>query len=374
MLLENITTYLDKVLKKDTALSWDNCGLLIGDLKKEISRILISLDINSGSIDFAIKNKVNLIISHHPLIFNPLKKITSQNITQKMVMDLIRNDISVYSAHTNIDIADFGISSRIIKMLELKHIGYLEPFSDRWYKFAVFVPLNYEKAVRDAMCKAGGGVWKDYSCCTFRGEGIGTFKPGSRSNPFVGSKNELTEVNEVKLECIVRKDNLNELVSSVMEAHPYEEPAYDIYPIENKFLEGGIGEIGEFDKPLIINDFLKLVKFTFGLKNLRFVFGKSSGNVKITKVLVINGSANSVIEGLSVYEFDALLCGEISYHNCALLLENEKLVVEMGHYESEWIFTDIMSEILERYKLENNPDIVIYKSSKPQNFWRYFIE
>jgi len=374
MLLENITIYLDKLLKKDIALSWDNCGLLIGDLKKEISRILISLDVESNTVEYAIKNDIDLIITHHPLIFNPLKTLTTQKVTQQMVVDLIRNNIAVYSAHTNMDMADFGISSRIIKILGMKHAGYLEPFSSRWYKFAIFVPLDYEKVVRNAMCSARGGIWKDYSCCTFRTEGIGTFKPGSQSNPFIGNKNELTEVSEVKLECIVRKEDLSMLVSSVIRAHPYEEPAYDIYPIDNKFIEGGIGEIGEFEQPLVINDFLKLVKDKFDLKNLRFVFGKSSSDDKIKKVLVINGSANSIIESLSVYDFDALLCGEVNYHNCAKLFENGKLVVETGHGESEWIFIDIVFEILEKYKLENGLDLVFYKSSKPQNLWRYFIE
>ena len=374
MLLKDITTYFDRLFKKDLALSWDNCGLLIGDLNKKISRILVSLDVDLNVVEYAKQKKADLIFSHHPLIFNPVKRLTSGNENEKLIMEIIRSDIAVYSAHTNMDIADFGIGSHVMKILGLKHTGYMEPAGSQWYKFAVFVPKDYEAAVRVAMCDAGGGTWKNYSCCTFATEGKGTFRPGSDSNPFTGQRGVLSEVQEMRMECIISKEDISRLVDAVIKAHPYEEPAYDIYPIENRFTEGGLGHTGEFSEPLSTNDFLKRIKEGLGLKNLRFVFSKSESDVKIKKVLLINGSADSIAERLADFDFDALLCGEISYHICALISEKGKLVVETGHGESELVFNEIVLKMLERFKQENNLDLVLYKGEAPKNLWRYFIE
>jgi dinuclear metal center YbgI/SA1388 family protein len=374
MLLKEITTYLDKLFKKDLAFSWDNCGLLIGDLSKEITRILIALDVDFNAVRQAKDKRADLIISHHPLIFNPLKRLTSESVNEKIIMDVIKNDIAVYSAHTNMDAADFGIGSRILKELGLKQTGYLEPAGRRRYKFVVFVPADFEEKIRQAMCEAGGGTWKDYSCCTFGTEGKGTFRPGSSSSPFIGEKGMLSEVEEIRMECIVNGENLEKLSNSVIKAHPYEEPAYDIYALENRFPEGGIGQTAEFDVSVSAADFLKSVKEKLGLKNLRFVFSKPADDVKIKKVLLINGSADSVVENMLDFDFDALLCGEISYHNCAAVFEKGILVAEIGHAESEVVFTDMAWEIIDGFIRENKLDIVLYKGEKPINLWRYFIE
>ena len=143
MLLKEITTYFDKLFKKDLAFSWDNCGLLIGDLNKEISRILITLDVDSHAVEDAKQKKADLIFSHHPLIFNPIKKLTSESANEKIITDIIKNDIAVYSAHTNMDAAEFGIGSNLMKILGLNHLSYIEAAGSPWYKFSATGHLRY---------------------------------------------------------------------------------------------------------------------------------------------------------------------------------------------------------------------------------------
>ncbi len=374
MLLKELTTYFDKLFKKKLALSWDNTGLLIGDLNKEISGIMVTLDADSAAIKQAKQKKVDLIFSHHPLIFNPVKRLTTEQENEKIIMDFIKNDIALYSAHTNMDVADFGIGARLLEELGLEPAGSLQTVTDDWYKFVVFVPLEYEIKIRDKMCSAGGGNWKAYSCCTFGTKGKGTFMPGHNSRPFIGNKNVLSEVNEIRLECVVSGQDLDGLVENVLKAHPYEEPAYDIYPLVNQFSEGEIGNIGEYKKPVSALNFLKEVKEKLRIKNFRFVLDKSIEDIKIKRVLLINGSAGSVIKSMTKHDFDALLCGELDYHNCALLFDKGKLVIEAGHGESEAIFTDIVLEMLKRFNKENNLNLALYKSDRQKNLWRYFIE
>lgn len=374
MLLKELTTYFDRLFKKKLAFSWDNCGLLIGDLNKEISGVLVTLDADPAAIKQAKQKKANLVFSHHPLIFNPLKRLTTQNENEKIIMDFIKNDIALYCAHTNMDVADSGIGARLLEELGLEPAGSLETITDDWYKFVIFVPYDYEIKIREKMCSAGGGNWKAYSCCTFRTEGKGTFMPGESSKPFIGNKNVLSEVAEIKLECIVNSRDAEELVKAVLEAHPYEEPAYDIYPLKNHFAEGKIGNIGEYKMPVSALNFLKIIKEKLGVKNFRYILDKPANDVKIKRVLLINGSASSIIKNMTDFDFDALLCGELDYHSSALLFDRKKLVIEAGHGETEIIFTDIVIKMLEKFGEENKIQLALYKSDKPKNFWRYFIE
>ena len=376
MLLKEFTTYFDGLFCSELALEWDNVGLIIGNEEKKIKKILIALDINSNALQEALNLNIDLIISHHPLIFKPIKNIVSSNPIGKIILNLIGNDIAIYSAHTNFDLFKNGISDYVVKLLNLQNLENFMPISEKWFKFAIFVPKEFQEKVREAMCEAGGGKWEDYSCCTFNTEGTGTFKPGESSNPFTGEKGKLSYVDEVKIECIISEKKLPYLLKSVLEVHPYEEPAYDIYPLYNKFESGGIGKLGNLLKPLDEKEFFKFITSKLRLKNFRYICNeKNQGNkILVNKVLLLNGSANSLINEILSTNFDALICGEIDYHNAQILAEKNRLVVEIGHGESELFFVDIVYNMLIKFKKNVNPDLKIFKSEQSCNLWRYFFE
>ncbi|MCE5330312.1 Nif3-like dinuclear metal center hexameric protein, partial [bacterium] len=217
--------------------------------------------------------------------------------------------------------------------------------------------------------------WKDYSCCTFKTEGKGSFKPGANANPFIGEKDSLSFVEEVKLECIIPSGKLAELIASVMKAHPYEEPAYDVYQLENKFEEGGIGRIGDLEEPLFLNDFLNFIKDKLNLINFRYIFKNNLFNSgkEIKKIAVVNGSINSIVEEIKDLDFDALVCGEVNYHNAQMLSEIGKLVIELGHGESELFAVSHIHEILSGLSNRMHLGLKILKSNNKELPWRYFI-
>jgi len=325
MKLKELTNILDDIFHKEYSLSWDNSGLLIGSLESEIKIIAVSLDATSNVIDEAIKSDIDLIFTHHPLLFSPIRNIISDNCQGQAILNLTEHKIALYCAHTNYDMMENGLNDYIADLLELEKKKSLIPNNTRWFKFVTFAPADYEERIRNSMCLAGGGQWKDYSCCTFKTDGKGTFKPGESSNPFIGERGELSFAEEVKLECIVPSEKLSGLIESVLKAHPYEEPAYDVYQLENKFEEGGTGRTGSLKTPLFLDDFLNFIKEKLNLVNFRYIFKNNSfiTGKKIKKIAVVNGSVNSIVKDLVNADFDALVCGEVNYHNAQMLSDRK---------------------------------------------------
>jgi len=375
MKLKELTNILDGQFHKEYSLSWDNSGLLIGNLESEVKNIAVSLDVTTDVINEAVKSNVNLIFSHHPLIFFHIRNITSDNYPGQSVLNLTENKIALYCAHTNYDIMENGLNDYIVKLLGLENKKSIVSNSTKWFKFVTFAPLDYEEKIRNSMCLAGGGQWKDYSCCTFKTDGKGTFKPGESADPFIGERGSLNFVEEVKLECIVPSVKLAELISSVMKAHPYEEPAYDVYQLENKFEEGGIGRIGNLKNPLFLNDFFNYIKERLNLTNFRYIFKNNSftAGKELKKIAVVNGSVNSIVEDLDNLDFDALVCGEVNYHNAMKLSEAGKLVIELGHGESELFAVEHIFDILTDISNRMHLGLKILQSNNKELLWRYFI-
>ncbi|MCL4377791.1 MAG: Nif3-like dinuclear metal center hexameric protein, partial [Actinobacteria bacterium] len=355
MILKDVILHLDKLFKVNLAASWDKSGLQVGNLDSDIRGALITVDVTDEVIRKAKESNSGLIISHHPLIFSPLNSIVSDSSTGNKILELIENKISLYAAHTNYDIMSGGLNDYLAKKLELKNVIVIEPLDEQWYKFVIFVPPEAENKVRDAIGQKGGGIWGKYSDCTFNINGTGTFKPLEGSNPYSGKVGELSTVNEIRIECIVSESNLPSLVKSALESHPYEEPAYDIYKIENKFTSAGFGRIGELKESMIAADFFTVLKDKFHLKNFRWrinpVEDKNLENIMVKKIAVINGSANSLSQRISIsdYDCDLVIVGELKYQNSMEIVENGKILVELGHYESEKLAIKDIYERLAEY-------------------------
>lgn len=345
-------------------ISWqkDNVGLQIGNLERELKNILLCLEVTPGVIEEALEKNCNFIFSHHPFLFHPLRKIDlSRDKNSLMIEALIKNDITLYSAHTNLDFTKDGVSFEIAKLLGLKNIKFLVNQKANQYKLSLFVPKAHLENVEDAIFKAGGGIIGEYTHCGFRTEGTGSFKGSEKSNPSIGEKQKYETVEEVKLEIIVESWKINKVIKALKAVHPYEEPAYDVYLINNENVNYGLGAVGEFEVPFEENKFLELVSAKLNVKNFRYTKGKSS---QIKKVAVCGGSGSEYFQDALSRGADAYITADIKYHTFHDASE-EILLVDAGHYETEIHSLDEVKKKMENFINGNN--IKVLKYSKTTN-------
>ncbi len=249
--------------------AYDNSGLLIGDPDKLVERVLVSLDVTEAVLDEAISKRCGLIVSHHPLIFRGLKHITPASPVERAVLKAIQNDIAIASAHTNLDNVMHGVNGRIADKIGLEQISILKPVEGLLKKLVTFCPSAHAEKVRTAIFEAGAGHIGHYDCCSYNLEGFGTFRAGGEANPFVGKKNEIHHEPEHRIETILPSYLVQKVLQAMIAAHPYEEVAYDIYPLQNTFNKVGAGMVGQLKQPLSTEDFFRLVGKTFNNKVLR---------------------------------------------------------------------------------------------------------
>ena len=342
MRLSEIVKYFDKATPLMLQENYDNSGLLIGDVEKDISKVLISLDITEEVIEEALREKCSLIISHHPLIFTPLKKLTSKNLTERLIVKAIKNDIAIYAMHTNLDNISNGVNAILAKKLAISNTHILSPAASKLKKLVCFCPTESAEKVREAMFKSGAGNIGNYDSCSYNLEGMGSFRALDNANPYVGKKGKLHFENETRIETVVPDFYLNAVVKSMINAHPYEEVAYDIYPIENKYLLSGSGMIGELDHEMDIKDFLKFVKEKLNAKHIRH---NKLINRKVRKIAICGGSGSFLIEKAYGQKADVFITADIKYHDF-FEYQGEMTIVDAGHFETEQFTKELIRSIL----------------------------
>ena len=358
----------DKIIKiiedwapKSIAWEKDNVGLQVGSLRREAKNILLCLDVDEKVVDEAIQKNCNLIISHHPLLFRPLINIdVDRDKRSKIIEKLIKKDITLYSAHTNLDFTKDGVSFQLAKKLGLANQKFLLNHSPNLNKLIVFVPVDSVDKVAEAMHGAGAGVIGEYTYCSFRTTGTGTFKGSGKSNPKVGTKGKIEKVDEVKIEVLVNSFNISKVITAMKEVHPYEEIAYDIYPLQNENTNYGIGVIGELEKDLPVTEFLHLISKSLKIKNFRF--SKGSKPI-IKKVAVCGGSCSDLLDTVIKSGADAFVTADIKYHTFQDA-EDQILFIDAGHYETE---IHSLNEIKVRIEKSLTNKIKIFKYSGTTN-------
>lgn len=337
----------------------DNPGLQVGSGKNTVKNILLSLELTMDVINESIAKECNLIITHHPLIFHPVKSLDFQKDKNSMLIEkLIKNDLTLFSAHTNLDFTKNGVSFELAKILGLKGIDFLVNLSANQYKISVFVPVEHVEEVADAVFNAGGGIIGEYSRCSFRTGGTGTFFGANKTSPFLGEQGKQEQVTEIKLEAIADSWKLGEIISAVINAHPYEEPAYDIYPLKNKNTNYGMGAVGELDKPMGREEFLKYVSEKLKAKCLKYTSGKSES---IKKIAVCGGAGTELLKEAVLAGADAFVTADVKYHTFHDA-QGKILLVDAGHYETEiHVLNQIEKELTAA--AENNFKIFKYSGS-----------
>ncbi|MFO8235288.1 MAG: Nif3-like dinuclear metal center hexameric protein [Bacteroidales bacterium] len=341
MIIQELVDILDDAISPAFQEDYDNTGLLLGKPNNEIKGILITVDVTEEVVEEAINKNVNVILSHHPLIFKGLKRITGKNYVERAVMKAIQNNIAVYSAHTNLDNAHNGVNYKIADRIGLENINILRPTSNKLLKLVFFVPHEYADKVRKAVFAAGAGTIGEYDACSYNLEGKGSFRPGEGTDPYVGTKGELHFEPETRVETILPKHKTAEVVKAMIRAHPYEEVAYDLYPLLNEYNQAGSGTVGELSESLSTEDFLALLKEKFNAQGIRY----TNFDKPVKKIAVCGGSGNFLLQDAIKSGADAFVTSDFKYHQF-FDAENKILVVDIGHYESEEVTKEIFYELL----------------------------
>lgn len=369
MIVGELTKYLDDWAPPGAAWEKDNVGLQIGSRRQKIKSIMLCLELNDEVLKESLQKKCNFIFTHHPLIFKPIKKLdTENNSLAELIEKLFKHNISVYSAHTNFDSIKDGVSFELAKILKLQNIRFLENQGSNQFKVVAFIPTSSLEKVSEAIFSAGGGIIGEYENCSFRSSGEGTFKGSANSNPQVGKKNRIENVNEVRLEVLVDSWKLNRVISAIIKTHPYEEPAYDIYPLKNKNINYGAGAIGELEEEMNENKFLSFVSKSLKTKALKYCEGTGKA---IKKVAVCGGSGSELMDKAISDGADAFVTADIKYHTYQDA-ERKILLIDAGHYETEIISLKAAQQVINSF-IPKSSGIKILKysgSTNPVKFYK----
>ncbi|MFC5703640.1 Nif3-like dinuclear metal center hexameric protein [Cohnella faecalis] len=326
---ETVVQLMEKLAPKHYAVQDDKIGLQVGTLRKEIKKVLIALDVTPEVVDEASALGCELIIAHHAVIYRPLAHLRTDTPAGALASALLRNDIAVYISHTNLDTADGGMNDWMAEALELEGRGVLEEVhTDKLFKLAVFVPETHAEAVRNALFQAGAGWIGNYSHCSFNVPGTGTFLPREGSEPFLGKPGKLEQAAEIRIETVVPDSVRKAVVSAMLKAHPYEEVAYDLYPMDLKGRSFGLGRVGKLASAESLDAFAERVKTALDVPFVRVV---GAPDKSIRKVAVLGGSGSRYIRHASFAGADVLVTGDIDYHTAHDALAAGLAIVDPGH-------------------------------------------
>lgn len=355
---------MEKWAPKHLAYDWDPIGLQVGSTTGVTKKVMITLDVLESVVDEAIEKGVNLIIAHHPLLFRPLNKIDVQSVKGKVVQKLIANHITVYAAHTNLDIAPNGVNDMLMNRLGITSTKSLvETHHNSLVKLVVFVPESHASEVRHALGEAGAGHIGNYSHCTFQTKGKGTFMPQTGSTPFIGKENEMEFVDEVKIETIVQENNLSTVLTAMNNTHPYEEVAYDIIPLKQKGETYGLGRIGSLKDPIQLRLFAEKVKEAFHTDHVRVV---GALDQTVRKIAILGGSGEKYISHAKRAGADVFITGDTTFHHAQDAMEMGLALIDSGHYVEEVMKQETMLYL--QHHFANLPIIESETNTNPYQF------
>ncbi|MBN4067612.1 Nif3-like dinuclear metal center hexameric protein [Alkaliphilus transvaalensis] len=366
--VQKIIELATKLAPAKLAASWDNVGLTVGDYNQVVNRVLLSLDVNYMVLEEAISKGCQLIIAHHPFIFQGMKSIRSDDVVGRIIMKAVKNDISIFSAHTNLDIATKGLNDYLANILEIRDLVPIDiTQKTKYYKLVVFTPDDYFERVRTAILDAGAGHIGNYSHTSFSVKGEGTFKAQKGSNPFIGQVGETSNVQESRFETLITEDRIDSVVNEMLKAHPYEEVAYDLYPLLFEGDKYGFGRVGKLDNKVRLIDYLDKVKLKLNLSYLRYV---GEDDAIIQKIAVCSGSGVSLIKQAKATGADLYITGDVKFHEAQMAKDLGLNLLDAGHYETEVIVKNMLLEYFKRQSTTNNLQVDFIKSEVNTNPWK----
>ena len=331
--VRELCQYLNQLAPLGLAEDWDNVGLLLGDESTDVARIVTCLTLTPDVADEAIAVGARLIVTHHPILFKPVKRLTANNSEGRMVLKLMRHGIAVYSPHTAYDNSPTGINQQLAERLELTDIKPLRTRTgEEQHKLVTFVPEGQLDQVRRALWDAGAGVIGNYRECSFNLRGVGTFFGLDDSNPAVGQAGRLEQIDEVRVEVVCPSGKLDQAITQLRRAHPYEEPAIDVIPLKSLADGSGSGRFGRLRQPLSLAEVNDLVKSRLPQPQLQFVGDPS---MKIETIGIACGAAADYLRDAHRVGCQAFLTGEARFHACLEARDLRIAMILPGHYATE---------------------------------------
>ncbi|MCS7463451.1 Nif3-like dinuclear metal center hexameric protein [Paenibacillus doosanensis] len=356
---QNVIQLMEELAPKHYAVPDDKIGLQLGTLNKEITGVLIALDVTDEVVEEAIRLQANLIIAHHAIIFRPLAHLQTDSPAGRLYEKLIKNDIAVYIAHTNLDVAEGGVNDLMAEALGLTGLSPLEDIhTDKLKKLVVFIPEDHLERVRQALFQAGAGWIGQYSHCSFNIEGTGTFVPEEGSEPFIGKQGKLEQVKEVRLETIIPQSIERKAIQAMLKAHPYEEVAYDLYQLDLKGRTFGLGRVGKLETAVTLRQLCEQVKQAYDVPAVRLV---GSPDKEVRKIAVLGGSGSRYVRHAQFAGADVLITGDIDYHTAHDALAAGMALIDPGH-NVEKIMKQGVAGYLQRRLQEKKSDTAVFAS------------
>jgi dinuclear metal center YbgI/SA1388 family protein len=353
--IHEVIHHLNEFAPLGAAEEWDNVGLLAGDASQLVSKVIVSVDLTSEVVKAARREKSNLIITHHPCIF-PKNRGLSKILAGTPLFEALQSGIAVAAYHTNFDRCALEVIQKISQTLNIKPRGrLLDSAMGQLIKLVVFVPQTHHEGVRAALLEAGAGQIGNYDSCTFGVKGEGTFRGREGSKPFIGQPDKLEKAEEVRLETIFPKGLEQNVLAALLKAHPYEEVAYDFYPVEQPALSTGLvrglgyGFWGDFDAEKPFPELANDVKSLF---NIHGFWMTEPAPSSIRRVCFIAGKGASFVESAVQLECDLMITGEAGYHTALSGARRGMAVMEIGHSESEKFFGETMKNRLIQFGLK----------------------
>ena len=357
--VRDIIKVMQSIAPPSFAEEWDNVGLQVGEKDWAVKNIWIALDPLKEVVKAACDKGIDLLITHHPMIFKPLKCVDLSTTAGSIINMALCNRMAIFAAHTNLDKARGGINDILADIIGLNNLKVLnKPVKTKKFKLVVYVPLEHEKRVFEALFKSGEGRIGNYTCCTFRNHGKGTFRPGFGSKPFRGKIGEIAHTDELRIELVVAKDNLKQLINNIRKHHPYETLAYDIYPLFVSETESseGLGRIGETNGTVSLLSLAKNIKEKLGLKYIK-IAGRP--DLTIDKVAVCSGSGSSLMDDFLASGAEVYISGDLGYHNARAAEAAGRGLIDIGHFASEHIIVKNLAEKLGEILTEAGFDVGI---------------
>lgn len=365
---QTVIQEFERFSPKHLAVEGDKIGLQIGSLKKKVSKVMVTLDVLEPVVDEAIEAGVDLIIAHHPILFRPIKKLDVDTVYGRTVEKLIKNNITVYAAHTNLDVAEGGVNDLMAEALGIKNTEVLEPtYEDKLMKLIVFVPPSHADQVREALGDAGAGHIGDYTHCAFTSAGRGAFKPGEEADPFIGESGKLERPEEEKIETVFYESQKSRILQAMIKAHPYEETAYDIFESAAGGKKLGLGRIGTLENEMTLDDFAEKVKESFAVSGLRVV---GDGSRMIKKAAVLGGDGNKYTMTALHKGADVYVTGDLYFHVAHDAWMEGLMMIDPGHHV-EKIMKQAVADRLEHFIKNNHYDAEVIVSQIQTDPFRF---
>lgn len=336
MKLSDIIRILEDIAPLEYALPDDPNGLQIGDPNQDVRRIYVTVDVTPQVVTEMVRRSADLLVAHHPLIDpkrSPLPSVRLDVYPQSLVYTLVNAGVSLYVMHTNFDSAPGGINTVLARRLGVVDTKVLEPtYTGKMFKLVTFVPGEAVDAVRDAMSEAGAGIIGNYTHCSFQSPGTGTFVPLSGAEPYTGKVGELAKEAEFRLEMLVPEDYLHDAITAMINAHPYEKVAYDVYPLWNKGGEFGLGLIGRLETPMTFGSLMAMVRAELGVMDIRYA---GDPEARIETVAVLGGGGGSRVELACSKGVDAFITGDVNHHQFLHAKAVGLNVIDATHFWTE---------------------------------------